>query len=72
MSPLFSHSQDPILHYELRPLFVERVKERIGTNGDSMELAFRRLACTSAGVANEIDLKTSLSLQCEDGGWEVG
>ena len=56
----------------LRPIFRQRVRERIGSQGDALALAMRVLACASAGVCNDVDLRTLLTLQQEDGGWEAG
>jgi hypothetical protein len=56
----------------LRPIFRERVQERIGSEGDALALAMRVLACASVGIRDEMDLRTLLALQKEDGGWEVG
>ncbi|EAU91227.1 hypothetical protein CC1G_06862 [Coprinopsis cinerea okayama7 len=56
----------------LRPLFTERVQERIGAEGDAMALAMRIIVCNYLGLHNEIDMRTLLALQCEDGGWEMG
>lgn len=56
----------------LRPIFRERVQERIGSEGDALALAMRVLACASVGIRDEMDLRTLLTLQQEDGGWEAG
>lgn len=56
----------------LRPIFRERVQERIGSEGDALALAMRVLACASVGIRDEMDLRTLLALQQEDGGWEAG
>jgi len=56
----------------LRPIFRQRVQERIGSEGDALALAMRVLACASVGIRDEMDLRTLLSLQQEDGGWEAG
>jgi hypothetical protein len=56
----------------LRPIFRERIQERIGSEGDSLALAMRVLACASVGIRDEMDLRTLLSLQQEDGGWGAG
>ncbi|KAF9650600.1 HAD-like protein [Thelephora ganbajun] len=56
----------------LRYIFRERVQERIGSEGDALALAMRILACASVGIRDEMDLRTLLSLQQEDGGWEAG
>jgi FMN phosphatase YigB (HAD superfamily) len=72
MSRLLSSSGDPDLHALLKPVLKERVQERIGADGDSLALAMRILVCDFVGVRDEVDLRTLLTLQCEDGGWEVG
>lgn len=72
MSRLLATSGDPDLHSLLKPLLKERVQERIGADGDSLALAMRILACDFVGIRDEVDLRTLLTLQCEDGGWEVG
>ena len=56
----------------LRPIFRERVQERIGSEGDALALAMRVLACASVGIRDEMDLRTLLTLQQEDGGWGAG
>jgi len=71
-SRLLDSSNDAELHYLLEPLLKERVQERIGAEGDALALAMRILACASVGVRDEVDLRTLLPLQCEDGGWEIG
>ncbi|KAI9735009.1 MAG: hypothetical protein M1834_002092 [Cirrosporium novae-zelandiae] len=53
-------------------LLKERLQERVGANGDSLELSMRILACYSLGIRDEMGLNKLLSLQCEDGGWEIG
>lgn len=72
LSRLLSSSGDPELHALLKPVLKERVQERIGADGDSLALAMRILVCDFVGVKDEVDLRTLLTLQCEDGGWEVG
>ncbi|KAF9450438.1 HAD-like protein [Macrolepiota fuliginosa MF-IS2] len=72
LSRLLSSSGDPELHALLKPLLKERVQERIGADGDSLALAMRILVCDFVGVRDEVDLRTLLTLQCEDGGWEGG
>lgn len=56
----------------LRPIFRQRVQEKIGSEGDALALAMRVLACASVGIRDEMDLRTLLALQQEDGGWEAG
>ncbi|EMD37666.1 hypothetical protein CERSUDRAFT_50248 [Gelatoporia subvermispora B] len=72
ISRLFACTNDPVLHHQLKPLFVERVQEQIGVEGDALELAFRLLVCASLDVQNAIDMRRLLEMQCEDGGWEGG
>lgn len=72
ISRLLLSSGDPELHALLKPVLKERVQERIGAEGDSLALAMRILVCDFVGVRDEVDLRTLLALQCEDGGWEVG
>ena len=72
ISRLLTSSGDPDLHAQLKLLLRERVQERIGAEGDSLALAMRILACAAVGIRNEIDFRTLLPLQCNDGGWGVG
>jgi hypothetical protein len=72
VSRLLATSGDQDLHILLKPLLRERVQERIGADGDSLALAMRILTCDLVGIRDEVDLRTLLTLQCEDGGWEVG
>lgn len=50
----------------------ERLQERIGVEGDALQLAMRIVACTSMGLRDDVDLRTLRTLQCEDGGFEIG
>ena len=50
----------------------ERIKERIGAEGNSSALSMRIITCDSVGIRDEVDLRKLLTLQCEDGGWEIG
>jgi len=72
ISRLLSGSSDPDLHALLKPLLKERTQERVGAEGDSLALSMRILTCDFVGIRNEVDLRRLLTLQCEDGGWEVG
>lgn len=72
LSRLLASSEDRELHALLKPLLRERIQERIGVEGDSVALAMRILVCDFVGLRDEIDFRSLLSLQCEDGGWEVG
>ncbi|KZT01194.1 HAD-like protein [Laetiporus sulphureus 93-53] len=69
---LLSSSKDAELHGRLATLFKVRVEERIGAAGDPLMLAMRITACAVAGVYDAVDLRTLLTLQCDDGGWEIG
>jgi hypothetical protein len=57
--------------FPLRPIFRQRVQERLGSEGDALALAMRVVACASVGIRDEMDLRTLLALQLEDGGWEA-
>ncbi|KAG1822755.1 Haloacid dehalogenase-like hydrolase-domain-containing protein [Suillus subaureus] len=56
----------------IKPLLIERVQERIGADGDALALSMRLRLCAYLGLRNDVDLRTLLPLQCEDGGWEIG
>ena len=71
MSRLLKRADDPAVQARLRPLFVERLNERIGAEGDSMDLAFRILAAVSVGIECQRDLERLVAAQCADGGWEL-
>jgi hypothetical protein len=70
LSRFIEFSDSPEIHQQLKPLLLERVQERIGANSDSMALAMRILVCKALGVRDEVDARSLLTLQCEDGGWE--
>lgn len=57
---------------QYRAVFAERMVERIGSPGDSLELAMRILACASLGIRDDIDLERLREKQGLDGGWEDG
>ncbi|KAJ7665709.1 Haloacid dehalogenase-like hydrolase-domain-containing protein [Mycena rosella] len=69
---LLQQSNDPHLDSMLKPLLKQRVEENIGKPGDALALAMRILVCNYVAIRSETDLGSLLSLQCEDGGWEVG
>ena len=69
---LLNSSSDTHLQATLRALLVERVRERVGKDGNALDLASRILACNSLGVECSIDRRALMGLQCEDGGWEAG
>ncbi|EAW17241.1 uncharacterized protein NFIA_006050 [Aspergillus fischeri NRRL 181] len=54
------------------PLLTSRLRARVNADGDSIALAMRIIACQALGIPDELDLQKLLSLQSEDGGWEVG
>jgi len=72
MSRFLSRSRDADLHALLKPLLKERIQERIGAEGNSSALSMRILTCDFVRMRDEIDLRKLLTLQCEDGGWEIG
>ncbi|GME58528.1 putative had-like protein [Neofusicoccum parvum] len=53
-------------------LLRERLSERINSAADSMGLAMRVLACHYMGIRNELDLQRLLTMQQEDGSFEIG
>ncbi|KZT04889.1 HAD-like protein [Laetiporus sulphureus 93-53] len=63
---------NPEIHRRFASIFKERVQERIGVPGDALALGMRLVACSVAGISNPVDMRTLLSLQCDDGGWEIG
>ncbi|KAG2138331.1 Haloacid dehalogenase-like hydrolase-domain-containing protein [Suillus clintonianus] len=69
---LLKISNDGYLAIHIKPLLIERVQERIGAEGDAMALSMRLCLCAYLGLRNNVDFRTLLSLQCEDGGWEIG
>ncbi|KAF7376184.1 Alpha-D-glucose-1-phosphate phosphatase YihX [Mycena sanguinolenta] len=72
LSRLLLSSNDQALHEALGALLKERLQERIGVEGDALQLAMRIVACNSMGVRNTVDLRKLRELQCEDGGFEIG
>ncbi|KAJ7132762.1 Haloacid dehalogenase-like hydrolase-domain-containing protein [Mycena crocata] len=72
LSRLLLSSSDVALHTAVAPLLKERLQERIGVEGDALQLAMRIVACGSVGLRDEVDTRTLLTFQCEDGGWEIG
>lgn len=69
---LLEISSDVYLAVYIKPLLIERVRERIGADGDALALSMRLRLCAYLGLHNDVDLRTLLPLQCEDGGWEIG
>lgn len=72
VSRLLARSSDFALHAMLKSLLRDRVQERISADGDALALAMRILVCDFVGIQNDVDLRTLLTFQCEDGGWEIG
>jgi hypothetical protein len=54
------------------PLFQQRMRERIGKDGDSLALAMRILACSVVELEDEFALWKLLTLQTNSGSWEDG
>ena len=71
MSRLLKRVDDPAVQARFRPLFIERLNERIGAAGDSMDLAFRILAAATVGIQCPRDLERLTTAQCDDGGWDL-
>ncbi|KAL4263544.1 HAD-like protein [Pleurotus pulmonarius] len=72
LSRLLQATGDAEIHGILKPLLRLRIQERVGADGDALALAMRVLVCDSVGLRDEVDLRSLLPLQCEDGGWEIG
>jgi hypothetical protein len=68
----FIQSSDQVLHGELREIYIPRLKERIGMPADPIGLSMRLIACNIFGIYDQKGLETLLSMQCEDGGWDMG
>ncbi|KAH9858423.1 HAD-like protein [Lenzites betulinus] len=71
ISRLLQRITNPTTLNRFRPLFIERMQERIGAPGDSLDLAFRIVAGSTVGVQSPRDLERLLAAQCDDGGWEM-
>jgi hypothetical protein len=54
------------------PLFQQRMRERIGKDGDSLTLAMHILACSVVELEDEFALWKLLTLQTNGGSWEDG
>ena len=72
VSRLLETSNDAHLHETLEELARECLREQIGAPGDALMLSFRIVACASLGIKDEVDMRSLLPLQQEDGGWQVG
>ena len=66
-----TYSDDPEFHDTLVPLLKERVQERMGAEGDALQLAMRLLTCQIFGLRNDVDRKALLDSQLDDGGWDT-
>ncbi|KAL2397972.1 Drimenol cyclase drtB [Exophiala dermatitidis] len=73
---LFSHllnaNPESDMYRRTASLLRERLQERIGANGDALELSMRVIACLNMGIKDEVDLRKIEASQQEDGGWEIG
>ncbi|KAI1449975.1 Haloacid dehalogenase-like hydrolase-domain-containing protein [Annulohypoxylon stygium] len=69
---LLRSSRDANLHMTLEPLLKSRMRERLGLGGSALDLAMRIITCAQLGIACEDDRRALLSMQCDDGSWEVG
>ncbi|OCH90079.1 HAD-like protein [Obba rivulosa] len=56
----------------LKTLLAERVAERVGAEGDAVDLGLRLFMCAGLDVENKVDLQKLLDMQHEDGGWDGG
>lgn len=72
LTRLLIKSKDDELREALLPLLRERVEARDDLEVDAMTLALRVMACNFVGVRNQEAIDKLLSLQREDGGWELG
>lgn len=71
VSRLLQRAHDAEVQSRFSPLFMERLHERIGAAGDSMDLAFRILAAAAVGMECPRDVENLISAQCDDGGWDL-
>lgn len=71
MSRLLQRADDPAVQTRFRPLFIERLRERVGAAGDSMDISFRILAAATVGIDSPRDMEKLVSAQCDDGGWDL-
>ncbi|KAJ6564821.1 hypothetical protein B0H19DRAFT_942055, partial [Mycena capillaripes] len=69
---LLLSTHDTALHDELGPLLREHLSERIGIAGDALQLAMGIVACNAIDLPDDVDRRMLLTLQCEDGGFEIG
>ena len=69
---LLQSSNDVHLKAKLGPVLKERTQERVEKTGSALDLAMRILTCSALDLKCDIDRRTLLDLQREDGSWEVG
>ena len=69
---LLQSSNDAHLQTTLGPLLKIRTQERIGKYGSALDLAMRILTCNALGLNSDVDRRTLLDLQHEDGSWDIG
>ena len=69
---LLQSSNDIHLKTTLGPVLKERTQERVGKTGSALDLAMRILTCSALDLNCDIDRRSLLNLQREDGSWEVG
>ena len=69
---LLQSSSDVHLKATLGPVLKERTQERVGETGSALDLAMRILTCNALDLNCDIDRRTLLDLQREDGSWESG
>ncbi|THH06879.1 hypothetical protein EW145_g3771 [Phellinidium pouzarii] len=60
------------LYRKYASLLSERLRERIGSQGDSLELGMRILACASVHIIDTLDTERLRERQNLDGSWEDG
>lgn len=69
---LLRSSSDDFLQDMLRSVLKERVQERVGESGSTLDIAMRVLVCKWLRVDFGHDCDSLLGMQREDGGWEAG
>ena len=57
------------MRQRLSPLYFDRCRERVGTDGDALALCMRIICCASLGIDASVDAKKLRALQDADGGW---
>lgn len=68
---LLNSTNDKRVHSQFTPLLRECVQEQIGQPGDALSLAMRIVVCNYVDISNDVDMKTMLSHQRIDGGWDM-